>query len=249
MTLSPDQMKQQAAQAALRLVEDGMVLGLGTGSTAYHFVAGLAERVAQGLTVRCVPTSEATRQQALAAHIPLVDLDEVGRLDLTVDGADEVDSALRLIKGGGAALLREKIVAAASEQMVVIADQSKFVSCLGAFALPVEVNIFAHRVTARMIEEVIGATGHSASVTWRRRTASSDGPRGEHGQAQDDQQAVITDGGHYIYDCALSTIHEPEALATALNAIPGVVEHGLFINLCTQAFIADGTSVQTLSRP
>ncbi len=232
MTLSPDDMKREAALAALSLVEDGMRVGLGTGSTAYHFVAGLAEKVAQGLRVQCVPTSEATRQQAEAAHIPLVDLDDVGRLDLTVDGADEVDGQLRLIKGGGAALLREKIVAAASDQMVVIADGSKFVDRLGSFPLPVEVNKFAHGVTARMIEEVVAQTGHDGTVRWRKTG----------------DQAIVTDGGHYIYDCALGEISQPEQLAAALNAIPGVVEHGLFIDLCAQAYIADGTSVRLIKR-
>lgn len=232
MTGMPQNAKQQAAEAALKLVEDGMKIGLGTGSTAYYFVEGLARRVAEGLTVQCVPTSEATRQQAEQAQIPLCDLDSLGRLDLTVDGADEIDHQLRLIKGGGAALLREKIVAAASNRMVVIADQSKLVDRLGAFALPVEVNIFSHGVTARMISDVIHQTGHQGAVTLREKNG----------------QTIVTDGGHYIYDCALSVIAHPEELAAGLNMIPGVVEHGLFINLCTQAFIADGVQLHELTR-
>jgi ribose 5-phosphate isomerase A len=215
MTGMPQNAKQQAAEAALKLVEDGMKIGLGTGSTAYYFVEGLARRVAEGLTVQCVPTSEATRQQAEQAQIPLCDLDSLG-----------------LIKGGGAALLREKIVAAASDRMIVIADQSKLVDRLGAFALPVEVNMFSHGVTARMISDVIHQTGHQGAVTLREKNG----------------QTIVTDGGHYIYDCALSAIAHPEELAAGLNMIPGVVEHGLFINLCAQAFIADGVQLHELTR-
>jgi ribose 5-phosphate isomerase A len=155
--MSTEQLKRDAAAEALRLVENGMRLGLGTGSTARHFVDLLGERVRSGLTVICVPTSEVTAAQARSLGIPLTTLDETPELDLTVDGADELDSQLRLIKGGGAALLREKIVAAASRTMVVIADISKQVGVLGAYPLPIEVNAFGLRVTQRMVEKVCGS--------------------------------------------------------------------------------------------
>ena len=227
-----DAMKKAAALEALALVQDGMRLGLGTGSTAKHFVAALGERVAAGLRVTCVPTSEATRAQAEAAGIPLADLGELGRLDLTVDGADEIDPELRLIKGGGAALLREKIVAAASEVMVVIADDSKCVGQLGQFPLPVEVNIFAHEATAVMISDVIAKTGNAGDVKLR----SANGV------------PLQTDGGHYIYDCHLGKIEGCDALATQLNQIPGVVEHGLFIGIAKAAFIAGPGGVSRMGK-
>ncbi len=227
-----DAMKKAAALEALALVQDGMRLGLGTGSTAKHFVAGLGERVAAGLQVICVPTSEATRLQAEAAGITLDDLGNLGRLDLTVDGADEIDPSMRLIKGGGAALLREKIVAAASEVMVVIADDSKCVDQLGQFPLPVEVNSFAHQATAVMIADVIARTGNAGEVILRMGTK---GP-------------VLTDGGHYIYDCHLGQIEACEDLAVQLNQIPGVVEHGLFIGLAKAAFIAGANGVSRMGQ-
>lgn len=216
-----DDLKKMAALRALELVTPGMRLGLGTGSTAKHFVDGLGEKCAAGLEVRCVPTSEETRQQAEGLNIPLVNLDELGGLDLTVDGADEMDAGLSLIKGGGAALLREKIVAAASVRMIVIADDSKLVERLGAFPLPVEVNPFAHETTAQMICEAISANGLAGDVTLR----SAETP-------------VVTDGGHYIYDCALGQIDDPTSLSEDILNIPGVVEHGLFLGLATGAIIA-----------
>ena len=233
MSIDLEALKKEAALQALELVEDNMRLGLGTGSTARYFVDGLGERVSNGLSVICVPTSEATRAQAERLNIPLSDLNALGSLDLTVDGADEIDPQLRLIKGGGAALLREKIVASASKRMVVIADATKCVSPLGAFPLPVEVNIFSHVATAMMIEQVIGQAGLNGSVSLRE---GADGP-------------VITDGGHYIYDCALGAITNPDGLAIALNQIPGVVEHGLFIGLACAAFIADNGSVRIIGNP
>ncbi len=232
MTDPIDAMKKAAALEALALVQDGMRLGLGTGSTAKHFVAGLGERVAAGLNVVCVPTSEATRLQAEAAGIRLDDLGNLGRLDLTVDGADEIDPSMRLIKGGGAALLREKIVAAASDVMVVIADDSKCVAHLGQFPLPVEVNIFAHEATAVMIADVMSRTNNAGDVILR---------MGEQGP-------VLTDGGHYIYDCHLGQIQACEAFATQLNQIPGVVEHGLFIGLAKAAFIAGQNGVTRMGQ-
>lgn len=216
-----EQMKQKAALRALEKVENGMKLGLGTGSTARYFVDGLGAKVAEGLEVVCVPTSEATREQAESLNIKLAPLDELKRLDLTVDGADELDDALRLVKGGGGALLREKIVAAASDKMIVIADDSKKVKTLGAFDLPVEVNMFAHGATAAAIADALNATGNQGAINLR-------------GGAE----PFITDGGHYIYDCVLGAINDPEALAQALLNVPGVVEHGLFLGYATAAILA-----------
>ena len=223
--LQPDtaveQMKQKAALRALEEVRDGMKLGLGTGSTARYFVDGLGAQVADGLEVVCVPTSEATRAQAESLGVKLAPLDDLKRLDLTVDGADELDDALRLIKGGGGALLREKIVAAASDRMIVIADDSKKVATLGAFDLPVEVNMFSHGATAAAIADALAATGNAGAINLR----GGDDP-------------FITDGGHYIYDCALDAINDAKGLAQALLNVPGVVEHGLFLGYATAAILA-----------
>ena len=224
--LQPDtpveKMKQKAALRALEEVRDGMKLGLGTGSTARYFVDGLGAQIAEGmLDVTCVPTSEATREQAEGLGITLAPLDELQRLDLTVDGADELDAELRLIKGGGGALLREKIVAAASDRMIVIADDTKLVDKLGTFDLPVEVNMFSHGATAAAIGAALAATGHKGAINLRGGNAP-----------------FITDGGHYIYDCALAEINDPQGLAQALLAVPGVVEHGLFLGYATAAVLA-----------
>jgi ribose 5-phosphate isomerase A len=223
--LQPDtaveQMKQRAALRALEEVRDGMKLGLGTGSTARYFVDGLGAQVTDGLEVVCVPTSEATRAQAESLGVKLAPLDDLKRLDLTVDGADELDDALRLIKGGGGALLREKIVAAASDRMIVIADDSKKVATLGAFDLPVEVNMFSHGATAAAIADALAATGNAGAINLR-----------------GDDAPFITDGGHYIYDCALGAINDAEGLAQALLNVPGVVEHGLFLGYATAAILA-----------
>lgn len=223
--LQPDtaveQMKQKAALRALEEVRDGMKLGLGTGSTARYFVDGLGAQVADGLEVVCVPTSEATRAQAESLGVKLAPLDDLKRLDLTVDGADELDDALRLIKGGGGALLREKIVAAASDRMIVIADDSKKVAMLGAFDLPVEVNMFSHGATAAAIADALAATGNAGAINLR----GGDDP-------------FITDGGHYIYDCALGAINDAEGLAQTLLNVPGVVEQGLFLGYATAAILA-----------
>ena len=223
--LQPDtaveQMKQIAALRALEEVRDGMKLGLGTGSTARYFVDGLGAQVTGGLEVVCVPTSEATRAQAESLGVKLAPLDDLKRLDLTVDGADELDDALRLIKGGGGALLREKIVAAASDRMIVIADDSKKVATLGAFDLPVEVNMFSHGATAAAIADALAATGNAGAINLR-----------------GDDAPFITDGGHYIYDCALGAINDAEGLAQALLNVPGVVEHGLFLGYATAAILA-----------
>lgn len=230
MTTS-DQQKAEAALKALDFVEHGMRLGLGTGSTAAKFVDLVGARVAEGLELLCIPTSEATRVQAEGLGIPLTTLDETPSLNLTVDGADELDDALRLIKGGGGALLREKIVAAASDRMVVIADDSKHVSVLGQFALPVEVERFGHHATHLRVQEQIQEAGLSGGVGFRE-TGAGD--------------LFVTDGGNYILDCALGTIPDPETLASRLNALPGVVEHGLFLGMATAAIVAGPAGVRIL---
>ncbi len=223
--------KRLAAARAVDLVMPGMRLGLGTGSTAAHFVALLGERVAHGLKVIGVPTSERTREQAHALNIPLSTLDETPELDLTIDGADEFDPQLRLIKGGGAALLREKIVAAASTRMVVVTDRSKQVATLGRFPLPVEVDRFGLESSRRHVIAAGQATGCAGTVTLRK---TSDG------------HVLVTDGGHAILDCAFGSIPDPDALARALNAIPGVVEHGLFIGLAKAIIVADAAGVEVI---
>jgi len=218
-----DELKKQAAQAALEKVEPGMKLGLGSGSTANHFIRGLGARVRDGLQVIGVPSSERTATLARAEGVPLTTLEETPRLDLTIDGADEIDSHLRLIKGGGGALLREKIVAAASRQMIVIADGTKLVDTLGAFPLPIEVNHFGIGATTAAIADA--AAGLAMPVTLVRRLAADGNP-------------FVTDGGHAIIDASFGRIPDPEALSLALAAIPGVVEHGLFIGLASAAVIA-----------
>lgn len=223
--------KAQAAERALAFVTPGMKLGLGTGSTAAKFVALLGAQVARGLDVVGVPTSEATRAQAEALGIRLTTLDAEPRLDLTIDGADELDSRLRLIKGGGGALLREKIVASASGRMVVIADHFKRVATLGAFPLPVEVVRFGLKATQMAVEGTAAAAGCRGAIRLR---------------AGADNQPFTTDGGNFILDCAFGQISEPEALAAALQQIPGVVEHGLFLGLATAAVIAGPQGIEVL---
>lgn len=208
-----------------------MRLGLGTGSTARHLVDLLGERVAGGLEILCVPTSEATAAQARQLSIPLSSLDETPELDLTIDGADEIGPDMILIKGAGGALLREKIVAAASKRMVVIADASKRVDVLGRFPLPVEVDPFGLAATQRAVEEVVRALGENGTV--RQRVGSDDAP-------------YITDGGHRILDAFFGRISRPKAVAEALQGIPGVVEHGLFIGLCRRAYVAGDAGVSVI---
>ena len=228
-----EDLKRAAAARALALVEDGMRLGLGTGSTAAHFVALLGERVRAGLSVVGVPTSEATRVQAEREGVPLTTLDETPELDLTVDGADELDESLRLIKCGCGALLREKIVAAASRRMIVIADGSKRVATLGRFPLPIEVVPFGLSTTRRAVEDVLRRSGITGEV--RLRAAASGTP-------------FLTDGGHLILDAQCGRIERPEALGRALNAVPGVVEHGLFLGLATGAVLATEQGAVTLGQ-
>lgn len=229
--MSIDQQKRAAAAQALLDVSDGMRLGLGTGSTAAHFVDLLGERVRAGLSVICVPTSEVTARQASALGIPLTTLDETPHLDLTIDGADEIGPDLTLIKGGGGALLREKIVAAASTSMTVIADDSKLVSTLGAFALPVEVVPFGLEATRLAMADLAARLGLEGKLTPRRTR---------------DGLLFVTDGGHHIIDCAFSAIPNPIGLAAGLAAIPGVVEHGLFLGLARKAIIAGDAGIRVL---
>lgn len=224
------ELKIRAAEAALAHVENGMRLGIGTGSTAEEFVRLLAEKVADGLQVQGVPTSERTARLCLELGVPLRSLDELPELDLTVDGADEVDPQLRLIKGGGGALLREKIVAAASARMIVIADETKVVDTLGAFALPIEVNAFGLTSTRIAVERAASKLGLSGEI--RLRNSGED--------------VFTTDGGHHILDASFGRIPDAEALANQLNLIPGVVEHGLFINLASFAIIASEAGARTL---
>jgi len=229
-----EDLKKAAALAALELVQPGMRLGLGTGSTAKHFVDGLGAKVAAGLEVICVATSEVTQAQALGLSIPMSTLDDTPELDLTIDGADELDSALRLIKGGGAALLREKIVAAASKRMIVIADTGKQVETLGRFPLPIEVVPFGLEATRRAVAAAIASSGAHGELKLRKRP---------------DGATLLTDGGHYILDAHLGRIELPEVLGLALNQVPGVVEHGLFLGLASAAFLAGADGVRVLGDP
>jgi ribose 5-phosphate isomerase A len=229
-----DNFKRAAAARAVDLVQPGMRVGLGTGSTANHFVELLAARVQGGLGIVGVATSEATRLLAETLGIPLSTLDETPELDLDVDGADEIAPDLSLIKGGGGALLREKIVAAASARMVVIADGSKLVEVLGHFPLPVEVVPFGFAATRRKIEEVAAQAGCPGPARLRR---TKDG------------HPFVTDGGHLIVDAALERIPNPSSLAARLAEIPGVVEHGLFVGLARTAIIADSAGVRILQQP
>jgi ribose 5-phosphate isomerase A len=228
-----DALKRQAAARALEEVRDGMRLGLGTGSTAKHFVDLLGEKVRAGMKVIGVPTSEATRAQALECGIPLTTLDEIDHLDLTIDGADEVDPALNLIKGGGGALLREKIVAAASDRMIVIADDTKWVDVLGRFPLPVEVIPFGLAATQAAIARAFAESGVSGQMVVR---------KGKDGHV------FVTDGGHWIVDAHLGRIEDAPRLAGLLSVIPGVVEHGLFIGLARTAILASAQGIRVVER-
>lgn len=230
--MDSDALKRRAAERALDYVRPGMRLGLGTGSTAAKFVDCIGECVKQGLDVIGVPTSEATRRQAEGLGIPLTTLDVTADLDLTVDGADEFDGQLRLIKGGGGAHLREKIVACSSARMVVIADESKHVETLGAFPLPVEVVQFAWPATQRKVERAADECGCEGDIALRKREG----------------EPFLTDSGNYILDCSFGTIPRPEDLAAALSGIPGVVEHGLFIGIATSIVIAGADGIEIIGQ-
>jgi ribose 5-phosphate isomerase A len=228
--MDPKSLKIDAAREALKHVKNGMKLGIGTGSTAEEFVRLLAERVAEGLDVVGVPTSERTAGLCLELGIRLSTLDEMPELDLTVDGADEISRNLTLIKGGGGALLREKIVAAASKMMIVIADDSKLVETLGAFPLPIEVNQFGLAATRLGVRHVAERLDLEGDIALRMRGGSP----------------LVTDGGHFILDASFGRIPDPRALSSALHAVPGVVEHGIFLNLARIAILAGNAGVRAI---
>lgn len=225
--MANDQEKEAAARASLRFVKDGQVVGLGTGSTAAYFIKLLGDEVRNGLRVRGIPTSMRSRELAMSLGIPLITLDDCQEIDVTVDGADEVDPQLRLIKGGGGALLREKIVASATRQMIVVADASKQVQRLGKFPLPVEVIRFAQALVAKRIAAL------GAEVKLRCDAAGS---------------TYLTDENNHILDCRFGEIPDPDRLARALSEMPGVVEHGLFIGMASLALFARGSETVELKR-
>ncbi len=225
--------KENAAMAALEFVEDGMTLGLGSGSTAEIFIEKLGERIEDGLKVQGVPTSKRTAKCAIDAGVPLVDADKVEAIHLTIDGADEVGPLSNLIKGGGACLLREKIIAHASERMIVIVDPSKMVEHLGRFPLPVEVDPFGMALTAEQIYDALKSTGCSEAQTVLRQMKDGSGP-------------LITDGGNYILDSKCKKIPNPADTALALSQIPGVMEHGLFIDLADVIVVGEADHARVI---
>jgi ribose 5-phosphate isomerase A len=226
-TMANDLEKEAAARASLKFVKDGQVVGLGTGSTAAYFIKLLGEQVRDGLRIRGIPTSVRSRDLALSLGIPLTNLDECQDISVTVDGADEVDPQLRLIKGGGGALLREKIVASATQQMIVVADATKQVKRLGNFPLPVEVIKFAQTLVSKRIAEL------GAEV--KLRTVAEGRP-------------YLTDENNYILDCRFGEIRDAEGLARRLSEMPGVVEHGLFIGMASVALFARGAEIEEWRR-
>lgn len=212
--------KENAALAALEYIEDGMTLGLGSGSTAEIFIKHLGLLVADGMKIIGVPTSKRTEAVAIENGIPLIEPDKVSSIQLTIDGADEVDPGFSLIKGGGACLLREKIIAHASDKMIVIADESKIVDILGEYPLPIEVDPFAMPLTAEKIYNALVNSGCESAVTVLRQNIDGGGP-------------LITDGGHFLLDCNCKKIPDPAETALLLSKIPGVMEHGLFVDLAS----------------
>jgi ribose 5-phosphate isomerase A len=225
--MTADEQKQAAGEAAATLVEPGMTVGLGTGSTAVHFVRSLSARK---LDIRGVPTSQATAKLAGELGIRLATLDEAGRIDLTVDGADEIGTGLILIKGGGGALLREKLVWEASRRCVVIADAAKKVVRLGRFPLPIEVVAFGHATTQNRLCDVLA----DSEITAIPRLRMAGG------------EPFRTDSGNLIYDVACGDIPDPEMLADALKLVTGVVEHGLFIGLADEALLGTDAGVERM---
>jgi ribose 5-phosphate isomerase A len=225
--MANEEEKEAAGRAAAKLVREGDVVGLGTGSTAYFALSALGERVKAGMQILGIPTSMQTAELARAVGIPLTNLDEHPEIDITIDGADEVDRHLNLIKGGGGALLREKVVASASKRMIVVADSSKFVERLGKFPLPVEVISFARTVVEKRIMSL------GASVKLR---------------ARSDGSSYLTDNGNPILDCSFGQIENPAALAEKLSSIPGIVAHGLFIGLAERVLIGRARNVEEICR-
>ena len=225
--MANDQEKEAAARASLQFVKDGQVVGLGTGSTAAYFIKLLGEKVKNGMRVRGIPTSDRSRELAESLGIPLTTLDECQEIAVTVDGADEVDPQLRLIKGGGGAMLREKIVASATKQLVIVADATKQVPVLGKFPLPVEVIQFAQALVAKRIT----ALGAQVSVRM-----NSDGT------------PYVTDERNHILDCRFGQIADADRLAVQLSEMPGVVEHGMFIGMASVVLFARGSEIVELRR-
>lgn len=225
--MANDQEKEAAARASLDYVKDGQVVGLGTGSTAAYFIKLLSEKVKNGLRIRGIPTSVRSDELARSVGIPVITLDDCQEIDVTVDGADEVDPELRLIKGGGGAALREKIVASATKQLVIVADASKRVQRLGKFPLPVEVIRFAQALVAKRIAAL------GAAVQLRRNA---------------DGTPYVTDENNHILDCRFGEIRDPANLARELSEMPGVVEHGLFIGMASVALFARGSEIEKLKR-
>ncbi|MFL2744628.1 MAG: ribose-5-phosphate isomerase RpiA [bacterium] len=218
--------KQRAAEAAVEYVKDGMIVGLGTGSTTEFAVKKLGERVRDGLAIRGIPTSDVTKVQAEEEGIPLIDFSETMYIDLTIDGADEIDVNLNMIKGGGAALLREKIVASASKEEIIIVSHEKFVKQLGSFPLPVEVIPFGWQIIFNQLETL----GGSPDLRLKQ------------------GQPLLTDQGNYIIDCRFRQILDAAQLEQRLNMIPGVVENGLFTGLCTRMIMAEGEKIVVKER-
>src|SRR5690349_11888669 len=222
-----DAEKQAAARAAVQLIESGCVVGLGTGSTATHAIRFIAERVRQGLKIVGIPTSQATKNLAEQLGIPLTTLEENPNIDIDIDGADEIDANLNLIKGGGGAMLREKVIASASKRFIVVAESVKLVPRLGKFPLPVEVIPFAESLIKTRIESL------GAQVSLRKYAYGN---------------PYVTDEGHHILDCSFGEIGDPAALNDTLHAIPGVVEHGLFIGVAEMAFVGKDGGVMQVKR-
>jgi ribose 5-phosphate isomerase A len=225
--MANDLEKEAAARASLRFVKDGHVVGIGTGSTAAYFIQLLGEQVKKGLRIRGIPTSVHSGEVAASLGIPLTTLDECQQIDVTVDGADEVDPQLRMIKGGGGALLREKIVASATRQYVIITDATKRVPVLGKFPLPVEAIKFAQALITKRIEAL------GAKVILRKNA---------------DGTAYLTDENNYILDCRFGQIADADGLASQLSDMPGVVEHGLFIGMASVVLVAGGSEIVELRR-